>query len=175
MTQAIIGLVGVVIGGVLTGGAEFVLERRREKRRGQAAARLIHAELTDIDSYVKASIFKRAWLADPADVLDDEPWKQEKGSLAEAPGFDGWYPVAGAWGWVTQLNRILDLVGEGVGDDPLKDREPAFYEIGLLELAIADQALLDYAKTKMYSDPPASGAPSSAEEIRALLAATKTK
>jgi hypothetical protein len=169
MGQAIIGLVGVVIGGLLTGGVEFALERRRERRRGQAAARLVHAELSDIDAYVKASLFRRAWLADPKEVLQGESWREEKGALAEAPGFDGWYPISGAWGWITQLNQILELLGEGAGADPLDDRDREFFKIGLLQLAIADQALSDYAETKTYSDPANSDAPSSAEQIDALL------
>jgi hypothetical protein len=169
MAQAIIGLVGVVIGGVLTGGVEFVLERRREGRRGRAAARLIHAELSDIAAYVEASLFRRAWLADPAEALQGEAWKDRKSALAEAPGFDGWYPISGAWGWINQLRQILELSGEGAGADPLDDRDPEFFKIGLLQLAIADRALSDYAKTKSYSDPANSDGPSSTEQIDALL------
>jgi hypothetical protein len=169
MAQAIIGLVGVVIGGVLTGGVDFVLERRREKRRGRAAARLIHAELSDIAAYVEASLLRRAWLADPAGALEGESWKQWRAALAEAPGFEGWYPISGAWGWISQLGQILELLGEGAGADPLDDKDLEFFKIGLLQLAIADKALSDYAKTKSYSDPPNPDAPSSAEQIDALL------
>jgi hypothetical protein len=62
-----------------------------------------------------------------------------------------------------------------LGDDPLKDRETAYYELGLLELGIADQALLKYSRTKPYSDSSDPEAPSSAEEIAALIdAATKS-
>jgi hypothetical protein len=169
MSAAVIGLIGVIIGGVLTGGVEFALEHRREKRRGQAAARLVHAALTDIDSFVKASLVRRAWLGDPADALSDAQWLEQRAILAEAPGFDGWYPVAGAWGWIAQLHHLVELFQEGVADDPLENRDQDFFEIGLLMVGISDQALLDYAKTKTYSDPPESEPTSLQQELDAIF------
>ena len=39
-----------------------------------------------------------------------------------------------------------------MADDPLENREKDFYELGLMLLGIADQALLRYAKTESYTD-----------------------
>jgi hypothetical protein len=54
MTAAIFGLVGVVVGAVVTGAVSWLLERRREAAEARAAARLLKSEVTaaceDIDS-----------------------------------------------------------------------------------------------------------------------------
>lgn len=153
MSEAVIGLVGVVVGGVLTGGTNLALEWRRERRAGRAAARLVHAALTDANAFVEASIFQRMWVGDPVEALADDVWSEHRTSLAEAPGFDGWYPVAGAWCWIGQLRHLVELFGEEAGSDPLEDREEDYFRLGLLQTRIAATALVDYAKTKSYREP----------------------
>jgi hypothetical protein len=150
MSDAVIALIGVVIGGAAADGR--IHERRRENRCGQSAARLVHAALTDADSFIKASLVRRAWLGDPLEALSDASWVEHRVAIAEAPGFAGWYPMAGAWAWIIQLRRLVKLFDEQVADDPLKNREKDFYELGLMLLGIADQALLRYAKTESYPD-----------------------
>lgn len=50
MTQAIFGLVGVLIGGLLTGGVDYMMRRREERETMRSLARAIHAELLDMRS-----------------------------------------------------------------------------------------------------------------------------
>ena len=45
MTEAIFGLIGVALGGLLTGGATYLLARRTEKLEARASARLLQGEL----------------------------------------------------------------------------------------------------------------------------------
>jgi hypothetical protein len=45
MTEAIFGLVGVVVGGFITGGAINLIERRTERLEARASARLLQSEL----------------------------------------------------------------------------------------------------------------------------------
>jgi hypothetical protein len=150
MSEAVIGLVGVVIGGLLTGGVNFLLEHRREKRSGQAASRLVHAALTSTTTFVEASLVERMWMGDPREGLADDVWVEHRNAIAEAPAFDGWYPVSLAWSFITQLRRLTELFDEGPGDDPMQERDEEFFRLGLLMLRIADTALLDYAKTESY-------------------------
>lgn len=49
------------------------------------------------------------------------------------------------------------------------NRDQDFFEIGLLMVGISDQALLDYAKTKAYSDPPESEPTSLQQELDAIF------
>jgi hypothetical protein len=46
MTGAIIGLVGVVVGGLLTAGVQILQDWRAERTLSRAAARLLSAELS---------------------------------------------------------------------------------------------------------------------------------
>jgi hypothetical protein len=153
-SDAIFGLAGVVVGGVLTGGVDLVLERRRERRKGESCARMVGDGLSSASSFIEASIAQRAWLGNPAAVLSVDLWREQRSSLAAAPGFDGWYPVAGAWGYIEQIGHFAGLTGEGVGDDPFENREPDFYWIGLMMIGIAEKALDGYAQTGTYADPP---------------------
>lgn len=150
MSEAVIGLVGVVIGGLLTGGVNYLLERRREKRSGQAAARLVHAALTNASTFIEASLVERMWMGDPRQGLADDVWIEHRNGIAEAPAFDGWYPVSLAWGFITQLRRLTELFDEGPGDDPMQERDEEFFRLGLLMLRIADTALTEYAETQSY-------------------------
>lgn len=171
MSNAVVALIGVVIGGLLTGGVDFVLERRRENRRGQSAARLVHAALTDVDSFIKASLVRRAWLGEPLKALSDASWIEHRAALAEAPGFAGWYPVAGAWAWIIQLRHLVELFEERVADDPLGNREKDFFELGLMLLGIADQALIRYSKTESYTDDLEADSTEFQEEFDAIFEA----
>jgi hypothetical protein len=45
MGQAVIGLIGVIIGGLLSGTATFLLARQQEALQAQVAARILEAEL----------------------------------------------------------------------------------------------------------------------------------
>jgi hypothetical protein len=45
MTAAIFGLVGVVIGALITGGITYVMERLRDRKDGRVARRLLEREL----------------------------------------------------------------------------------------------------------------------------------
>lgn len=47
MTDAVFGLVGVMLGGVLTGTVTYLLERQRERKRVRAASRLLFDALWD--------------------------------------------------------------------------------------------------------------------------------
>jgi hypothetical protein len=171
MSDAVIALVGVVIGGLLTGGVDFVLERRRENRRGKAAARLVHSALSDADSFIKASLVRRAWLGDPLQALSDASWVENRAALAEAPGFAGWYPVSGAWAWIAQLRGLVELFDERVAKDPLENREKGFFELGLMLLGIADQALIRYARTESYTDDPEGDSSEFQQELDAIFKA----
>jgi hypothetical protein len=64
MGAAVVGLVGVVIGGLVSGGATFVMARRQEQRKARMAARLLEDELRGYARKV------RSWL-DAAETPGD--------------------------------------------------------------------------------------------------------
>jgi hypothetical protein len=92
-------------------------------------------------------------------------------AIAEAPGFAGWYPVAGAWAWIVQLRRLVELFDEQVANDPLENREKDFFELGLMLHDIADQALIRYAKTESYTDDSEADSTELQQEFDAIFEA----
>jgi hypothetical protein len=50
MAEAIFGLVGVLIGGLLTGGVDYFMRRREERHTMRALARALHSELLEMRS-----------------------------------------------------------------------------------------------------------------------------
>jgi hypothetical protein len=65
VTEAVIGLIGVVVGGILTGGVAYVLERRRETREAQIARRVMRAQfgqaLKAVDDGLKGKNWPPGW------------------------------------------------------------------------------------------------------------------
>jgi hypothetical protein len=65
VTEAVIGLIGVVVGGVLTGGVAYILERRRETREAQIARRVMRAQfgqtLKAVDDGLKGKNWPPGW------------------------------------------------------------------------------------------------------------------
>src|SRR3989442_220761 len=115
-SQAVFGLVGVILGGVLSGGVTFVMVRREERRAAQASARLLHDELRQI------AISFRDFLAQGTDVGDSaEPspvlnsryhdhwplpgltdfsmdrWQEHKPLLAKTVTTEDWYAISRAY------------------------------------------------------------------------------
>jgi hypothetical protein len=56
MTAAIFGLIGVVIGALITGGTNDALQVRAERRELRAAARLMLQELTDTGAAIRYAL-----------------------------------------------------------------------------------------------------------------------
>jgi hypothetical protein len=110
MGPALVGLLGVVVGVLLSGTATFVIARRSERRQACAAARLLEAELRvvagrldllnyepDASSAVSGPQPRyedvRAILGIPRPRL----WDEHKAVLATALNADDWYAIAGAY------------------------------------------------------------------------------
>jgi type II secretory pathway pseudopilin PulG len=89
VTEAIIGLVGVVIGGVLTGVVQAVQQRRAERAEARAAARLLSAELSKQELYLHAG--------GDAKPSPARAWPQYRAVMARALDDQAWQTVAGAY------------------------------------------------------------------------------
>jgi hypothetical protein len=105
MGEAIFGLIGVVVGAVVSGLASLLLERRRERVVARTAARLVQAELsinesrlshTDSPSYEGGP----AWLASA--LRRTHGWAR-KPALAHAVN-------AEAWGYLRDASVAFDVL-----------------------------------------------------------------
>jgi hypothetical protein len=109
-----IGLFGVLVGGMITAGANFVLAVRRERveaqrdRRSNAievkrASRLIVLELSGAEVSAKICVEKRRWWVDPNIQLKTEAWRKYGDVLAPALSDAEWRAVSIAFVAVQQL------------------------------------------------------------------------
>ena len=97
MTGAIFGLLGVIVGGVLTGAVEALRESRAQRASSRAAARLLSAEL----SVQEAILQRRAGEASARPEVDRLPavidWPEQRVVMAKTLDDPTWIAVAGAY------------------------------------------------------------------------------
>src|SRR4029079_10260564 len=89
--SAILALAGVVIGGIVTGGVQFVFTRRQESGEKRSAARLVDADLGRARDVIQRCLgppprFVPEW----ADELALEAWENERAVLAIALSGRAW-------------------------------------------------------------------------------------
>ena len=128
MTAAIFGLVGVVIGALITGGTNYVLQVRAERREIRAAARLMLQELTNSGDAIRYAIKlnDREFLHG---ATSENEWNRHHLFLARHLSDEEWDAVALAYGegtvvvalieglqadeWQSTAREIADGVDEG--------------------------------------------------------------
>jgi uncharacterized membrane protein YccC len=121
MTEAIFGLVGVLVGGLISGGATFLMTRRSERRRGRAAVRLVQAELrhgATLAESILPPLLDDAFAGNRqmfehlqtalADLPASSAWNAHKGELAELLNARDWYALAESYEALEAL-RHLDV------------------------------------------------------------------
>jgi hypothetical protein len=96
MAQAIFGLVGVVIGALVSGGVAFAIARRTETRKALASARLVQDELT-------AAYYELAHPNPAVAGLSQWRWVDHQGVLAEALDTQEWTHVTRAYSQIERL------------------------------------------------------------------------
>jgi hypothetical protein len=84
MTNAIVGLIGVIVGGLLTGGTQLFLEWRRERNGHRRAKRLVAGELLHTEVILRSAYQRRQWppIDDPQAVCPDAAWLENRAVLA---------------------------------------------------------------------------------------------
>lgn len=118
MSSAIFGLVGVLLGGVITYIGQLRLDQRRadrevaadEQRRvaeEQVAARLVLAELMNTQAYLRAAA-EREQIPGPL-RLPDSAWREHGSVLSRAMNDNAWRQLAGAYSTVSGWEAIATL------------------------------------------------------------------
>lgn len=117
MSEAIFGLVGVVIGGLLNAVGLWVIEYRRDRRVAQVAARLLAPDLNQVRHAMKIALEGKTWSG--VDVPDNR-WREYQGALARAMKPKHWSLVAGVFLALEMLkNEISVLEGHSDLNEPL--------------------------------------------------------
>jgi hypothetical protein len=99
VTAAIFGLLGVIVGGVLSGLVTWRIERLRERQEARAAARLAHVELGDARSGFDAYAFRPGpdTMVQLVSLLVDNVWHEQRGVLARVLDPAEWLAVSAAY------------------------------------------------------------------------------
>jgi hypothetical protein len=111
VTGAIFGLIGVVVGGLLTAAVQAFQEWRSQRTLSRTAARLLSAELS-----VQQHILEHLASDEPAEPVSDKmpavsDWPQRRAVMARLLDDKAWIAVAGAyaklllWHWESPASR----------------------------------------------------------------------
>lgn len=134
---ALVGLLGVLVGGLLQAAREFVLARRQERAAAVAAARLVNAEVARTGLILAAARDHRDWAM--LGVLDaPRVWEAQQGALALHLRDDDWPLVVWAY---TQLDALQVLSHSTDKPDKLDDAAVDFVDGALWHLARANNVL----------------------------------
>jgi hypothetical protein len=90
MTAAIFGLIGVIVGGLVTGGVQIWVEHLRKRGELRIAKRLVDSELhsvaLDLGRLATDGITPAEWRKEQ--LLPSSAWREHRAILAELPDAD---------------------------------------------------------------------------------------
>ena len=117
VTTGLFVLAGVVVGGLVTGSVNYVLERRREQSAAQVALRLLEVELTIAAAALDQVVEKERW--SPFNFQRaHRTWNEYRADAALALSVDDWIKVSMGFYGVDVVERGPGKLTAGVGLDP---------------------------------------------------------
>lgn len=135
MSEAIFGLVGVVLGALAAGLGDYLIEARRESRIVRRVARMLHLELEEARDFIEASLARSVWIAEPERVLSNEVWCVHRDEFAGVRDRDLWDCVSAAFLAIAGVRRNNLGAEAGVrleeGDERTEDAAAVLEPIGL--------------------------------------------
>jgi hypothetical protein len=112
VTEAIFGLVGVLIGGILTGGIDYFMRRREERQAMRALARALHAEFLDMRSQCAYCAELGNWLlVDQAFTLP-RVWQEHELVLGRLLTWEQWVGLQAVRASQSGLRQLARLSAE---------------------------------------------------------------
>jgi hypothetical protein len=107
ITEAVFGLIGVIVGGVLTGLIAFLSEKARARRAAATSARLVREHLLDFALAAEDAIAGRVGSRPLAPDALKSVWTEERRSLASVMSYSEYVKAAGG---VTEALRVPALI-----------------------------------------------------------------
>lgn len=116
MAEAIFGLIGVIVGGLLNGGITWLTERKQQRAGAKTAARIVIAEIRDNERTLELALEKRNW-----DYLKDavslQAGTEHRASLAGTLNDDGWLAFDHYYARIRELVKLAELSRKRINDD----------------------------------------------------------
>ena len=97
MTTALVGLLGVIAGVVLSGGVSAWLAHRADKRNGRVAAMVIGATLAEVSFMISATLSSKSLGDHDEWGRLMEPWREHRSDLAKVAEWSQFRKVASAF------------------------------------------------------------------------------
>jgi hypothetical protein len=119
MISAIFGLVGVVVGGLLTAGVEAYRARRADERQVRIAARILRDELAWWHTSIAISLGQGEWLVDSNDAVR-AAWLQHREALCVLDRDD--------WARVSTAVAVTVVASSEMRDGPFDNVRPSLEE-----------------------------------------------
>ena len=104
MSEAIFGLVGVIIGGLINGGVTFVGNRANRRHEARSAARLLHDEVLNNCAAVQVAIERQSWV--PLRTCSAEVWELKREVFAGALSNGRWEALSDFYYWVGAVRAM---------------------------------------------------------------------
>ena len=114
MTAAIFGLIGVVVGAVVTGVVEWMLDRRRAANERRAALRLLLGDLHVAVALIRPVLETTRWGIEET-LIPTEGWSEHHGTLAaEVRDRRAWRHIQGS---ILGIRRLNDARSQCLRDE----------------------------------------------------------
>ena len=147
MTAAVVGLVGVIIGGVLSGGIQWMLQRRSDSRSAMSAARLVKYELGKYQELLKFQIGIRNWQTHL--WFPPAQWREHQSILSAACTRSEWLLVTTAYMGIEIVDTWHAPTKDGSEPNVAKDPKESGMPTILRNIGLAMEAL-----TRLTKEPP---------------------
>jgi hypothetical protein len=149
VTAAIFGLVGVVIGGALTGGINYLMRRRDERQDARALARTLYAHLVEFRGQCKYSADLGNWLLVDQPFVLPPVWRDNELPLARLLTWDQWVGLQAVRASQDAMRRVARL---SVDEQPGL-RQTHLPMLTAVAIAAIDHVLPDFERLSGQREP----------------------
>ena len=132
MTEAIFGLVGVLVGGFLNGGVSWLADRRTRTSEGRVAARLVSSEIQLNNIHLRRAIEREQGSYVSSSVRDSD-WEKHRATLALLLEDQAWSCIEHYYlvlEQLVELTKAQDSLGEDLNEESIGFMSTA-YERGV--------------------------------------------
>jgi hypothetical protein len=119
MAEAIFGLIGVVIGGLLNGGVTWLVDRSKRKAGSKTAARIVIAEIHSNEIAIDLALEDRKW-AFVKEAVSLQAGDDHRAMLARTLDDDAWLAFDHYYARTRELVKLAEM---SRGRQRIKDDE----------------------------------------------------
>jgi hypothetical protein len=152
LVPAVFGLVGVIVGGLITSLSSYILDKRREERQRQkeehahaanltAAARLVELDFRVARAYVSGCLSAKRWAGYDTRPVSLQKWEEYCVLLAPELSEDDWLILLVGWRALTHLRTIHERSMEKT-DTSISDEMANYLEEKIMKRVEDAQAVL---------------------------------